>query len=69
MTNILQALAVAATLITVTVAGTSSVLAGSDSPLSGSLPKSESSPSVRQRGKRDTRSISAGRLGAWGALG
>jgi hypothetical protein len=32
MTNILQALAVAATLITVTVAGTSSVLAGSGSP-------------------------------------
>jgi hypothetical protein len=32
MTNILQALAVAATLITITVAGSSSVLAGADSP-------------------------------------
>jgi len=32
MTNILQAFAVAATLITVTVAATSSVLAGPDSP-------------------------------------
>jgi hypothetical protein len=32
MTNILQALAIAATLITVTVAANSAVLAGSDSP-------------------------------------
>ena len=65
MTNILQTLAIAATLITVTVAASSSALAGADSPYPAQFRESKSSLSVRRCGKRDTGPIPAGRVSTW----
>ena len=64
MTNILQTLAIAATLITVTVAASSSALAGADSLYPAQF-RIKSSLSVRQCGKRDTGPIPAGRVSTW----
>ena len=67
MTNILQTLAVAATLITFTVAASSSAISRCRQPISGPVQKSEPSLFVCRGGKWDTGPIPAGRLRAWGA--